>query len=630
MILEADGVAFSYGADVILKNVSFSVNERERVGLTGYNGCGKTTLLNLLTGELSPAAGTISYKTGVTVGYLKQTAGLREGNTVYGEMKSVNDADALLRRMKELERTMGDDPSLVDEYASVSARYEAADGYNLDHNIKKILNGMGFKPETHSKRVEVLSGGEKTRLALAKLLIMNPDMLILDEPTNHLDMDTLEWLEGFLQAYRGAVLTVSHDRFFLDRVTNKTVEIQNGVANTYTGNFSHYMRQKREREEREQKEYRRTAEEAEKLRTYAEKNIVRASTSNMAKSRLKMLERLDLTAPDTAVHTAVRFSIEPAGEPYKEVLEMKDLEIEAGGKTLVKGLSLTVMRGEVWAVVGANGTGKTTLLNVIMGKRPPKSGRLRMGGGVKAGYLEQNVYTVRSKNPLEYIWDMYPSMSRLEIRSLLASVGFRGEDVFTAASGLSGGELERLSLARLSLEHPNFLVLDEPTNHLDIYTRDILCEALKAYTGTMLVVTHDRYLIEQLGCKVLCIENGGGTVYRDFESYRAAHGAVSDTAGEKIAVKAKPAAPTLDDVPAPAVRDQKELRRLRAAERERRAFLEKRIDELEGDIAYLEEQVSLPEVATDPERLSDLCAAMEAEREELSRISDEWLQNYAD
>ncbi len=630
MILETDGVSFSYGADVILKSVSFSIGERERVGLTGYNGCGKTTLLNLLTGELSPAAGTISYKAGVTVGYLKQTAGLKAGNTVYGEMKSVNDADALLRRMKELERTMGDDPSLVDEYASVSARYEAVDGYNLDHSIKRILNGMGFSPETHEKRVDVLSGGEKTRLALSKLLIMSPDMLILDEPTNHLDMDTLEWLEEFLRSYRGAVLTVSHDRYFLDRVTTKTVELQNGVANTYSGSFSHYMRQKREREEREQREYRRTVEEAEKLRTYAEKNIVRASTSKMAKSRLKMLDRLDLTAPDSSAHTEVRFSIEPAGEPYKEVLEMKDLEVAAGGRTLISGLSLTVMRGEVWAVVGANGTGKTTLLSVIMGKKTPKSGRLRMGGGVKAGYLEQNVYTVRSKNPLEYIWDMYPSMSQLEVRSLLASVGFRGEEVFTSASGLSGGELERLGLARLSLEHPNLLVLDEPTNHLDIYTRDILCEALREYKGTMIVVTHDRYLIEQLGCKVLCLENGAGKIYRDFESYRAAHGASGEEAGEKIAVKAKPEAPTLDDVPGAAVKDQKELRRIRAAERERKAFLEKRIDELEQDIAYLEERLQLPEVVTDPEKLSDLCAVLESEREELAKISDEWLESYAD
>ncbi|MEG2234221.1 MAG: ATP-binding cassette domain-containing protein, partial [Oscillospiraceae bacterium] len=320
MILEANGIALSFGADVVLKNVTFQINEAERVGLVGYNGCGKTTLLNIITGELEQTEGTIALKNNATVGYLKQTAGLNLKNTVYSEMKSVNNADVLLARMKELELTMGDDHELVEEYERVSARYEAIDGYHLDYNIKRILNGMAFAEETHSKSVAVLSGGEKTRLALSKLLILSPDLLILDEPTNHLDIDTIEWLEKFLLAYRGSILIVSHDRYFLDRVTTRTLEIQNGKSKLYNGNFSAYMSQKEENDAREETVYKRTAAEADKLREYAERNMARASTSNMAKSRLKMLDRLDLSAPENAEHTKVKFRITPLSEPYKDVV----------------------------------------------------------------------------------------------------------------------------------------------------------------------------------------------------------------------------------------------------------------------------------------------------------------------
>ena len=628
MILEAENISLYYGDTPILTDVSFQINEQEHISLTGYNGCGKTTLLNIICGRLSPTGGTLNFKRGLIIGYLEQTSGLNPENTVFSEMESVNNADRLLERMKQLEHDMGDDPSLIDEYASVSLRYETVDGYNLDHNIKRILNGMGFPPESHQKRISVLSGGEKTRLALAKLLIMQPDLLVLDEPTNHLDMDTLNWLEDYLDSYSGAVLTVSHDRFFLDRVTKKTVEIQNGKSYTYNGNFTTYLRLKEERETRERKEYEAVMAEAEKLRTYAEKNMARDSTSNMAKSRLKMLDRLDLTAPDNNYHVRLKFTIEPASEPYKDVITFEKVGLKIGERSLISDLSLVIQRGEKWAVIGANGTGKTTLLNTIMGKRFPQSGRIIQGGGVRIGVMEQNLFGIYAATPLDYIRDMYPAMTQLDIRSLLASVGFRGEDVFKDASGLSGGELARLNLARLRLEAPNLLLLDEPTNHLDIYTRETLYETLKSYTGTLIAVTHDRYLIDSLNCRILSLENGKAVIYSDFEHYRRSDPETADSANEKVATKK--AAPTLKDVPDPKPRDSKELRRERAKERERKQFLENRIEELETDIAFLQEQISKPEVATDSEKLLEYCSMLDSEKAELDILEDEWLNNYSD
>ena len=633
MILDAEKIAFSYGANIVLREVTFRIEERDRVGLVGHNGCGKTTLLNILTCSLTPSAGSFSLKRGATMGYLEQTSGLDDTNTVLGEMKSANNADELLNRMKQLEREMGDDHSLLEEYEAVSARYEAIDGYNLDYNARRILSGMSFTEGSLDKKVGVLSGGERTRLALAKLLLQNPDLLVLDEPTNHLDLPTLEWLERFLGDYKGAVLVVSHDRHFLDAVCSRTLEIANGAAHMYRGNFSAYLVQKTANDEREREVYERTVKEADKLRDYAERNIVRASTSNMAKSRLKMLDRLDLSAPESSQHVDVRFAITPAGEPYKEVLTVKNAELAVGGKTIVKGIDFTMLRGDRLAVVGPNGAGKTTLLRAVSGKLPPKAGSVRLGGGVKLGVLEQNVYKIRAANPLEYIWGLYPKMDQLGVRSLLASVGFRGEDVFTSCAGLSGGELARLGLARLSLEHPNFLALDEPTNHLDIYSKDLLYDALRDYTGTLLVITHDRYLMETLGCAILLIDDGKASFFENYDAFIKSREGGGESEGGEYRSNAKAAEkqpdPELESAKS-AVANAKEQRRQRARDRERRGFVEKRMEELEGEIYDLNEQLALPEVATDAERLTEISEALEKYKRELSELEDEWLECWCD
>lgn len=627
MVLDVSSVAMSFGGNVVLRDVSFQIHEKERVSLVGYNGCGKTTLLNIITGELTATGGFVVLKNKATIGYQKQMSGLSPEKTIYTEMKSVNDADKLLARMKELEATMANDDSLIEEYEEVSAKYDAVDGYNLDFNIKKILNGLGFPKETHDKKVGVLSGGEKTRLALAKLLIMKPDLLILDEPTNHLDIDTLEWLEEFLLNYEGAILAVSHDRHFLDAVSTKTVEISGGKSKIYNGNFSAYLRQKQENDEREEREYEKTVEKAEKLGDYVARNLVRVSTSNMAKSRRKQLEKLDLSAPESSNHVKVKLDIIPANEPYKEVITAKELCVKAGGRTLVNKLDFELLRGERLTIVGANGTGKTTLLKVLLNKNSPASGRVRLGGGVKISYLEQQLSATRSKNPLEYIWDLYPSMNQLEIRSLLASVGFRNEDVFIDARGLSGGELARLNLAKISLEHPNLLVLDEPTNHLDIYTKDILYDALEAYEGTMIVVTHDRYLMECINSKILLLTDNEWKLFESYKQYREYREtgkvtlAAPGTASKKSEEKKNEAESLLS---------QKELRAFRAKERERKAYIDKRIEELEISVDDLTEQINSPEVASDHTKLSELYIQLEESKAELNSLSDEWLLNYSD
>ncbi|MBQ8994695.1 MAG: ABC-F family ATP-binding cassette domain-containing protein [Oscillospiraceae bacterium] len=604
----------------MLQDVSFQIEETDRVGLVGYNGCGKTTLFGVLTGTLYADAGSISIKEGAILGYLKQNNGLVASHSVKEEMEKANNADELLNRMKVLEQAMGDKPELLDEYRRVSERYEAIDGYHLNYQIRKLLLGMGFPEDTWEKHVAVLSGGEKTRLSLAKLLLQSPDILLLDEPTNHLDLNTLDWLEGYLKSYRGAVLVVSHDQHFLDAVCSKTIQLQNGKTKTYNCGFSEYLVRKEQEEAIEQKHYEQTMEKAEKFQEFAERNMARASTRNMAKSRLKMLERLDLTAPEDSKHTDLKFEIIPDSDPYKDVLSLENLGIGVSGRLLCSGLNLLLERGDRLAVVGNNGCGKTTLLKTILGEQRPMQGRAVIGGGVKIGVQEQNVFHVENSSPLMYIWDRYPQLDQLQIRKLLALVGFRNEEVFTEAKGLSGGELARLNMARLSLEHPNFLILDEPTNHLDIFTKQILFEALDKYAGTLLIVSHDRWLIEQLGCKVLAIEEGKGTLYEDYSSFRNTALAKRNAAETQPDIQKK----KTDNINA------KDLRRQKAEYRQRKSFLEKTISELEQKEKDLQNSIADPENVSNAELLTELCTELDEVRKDLSKYIDEYLEEYSE
>ncbi len=625
MVLSLQNIRFSYGENTVIEDATFQLEEYDRAGLVGYNGCGKTTLLGIITGELIPDSGTVTLKNGAVMGYLRQNSGLHDEQTVLGEMRMANNADALLEQMKQLERRMEREPELISEYQTVSERYEAIDGYHLDYQIRRILLGMGFPEETWTKRISVLSGGEKTRLSLAKLLLQTPDLLLLDEPTNHLDVETLDWLEVYLSGYRGAVLVVSHDRHFLDSVCGKTIQLNRGRTKVYSCSFSEYLVRRDNDERVERAHYEQTMEKAEKYREFAERNMARASTRNMAKSRLKMLERLDLTAPEEYSHTDIKFEIVPDGEPYKDVLKLTDLSVGVPGLVLCSDIDLLLQRGERIAVIGRNGYGKTTLIRTILGEIRPLSGRVVIGGGVRIGVQKQDLFRIENESPLMYIWDRYPQMDQLQVRKLLALVGFRDDEVFTEAGGLSGGELARLNMARLSLEHPNLLVLDEPTNHLDIFTKDILFDALNNYTGTLFMVSHDRWLIENLGCRIMYLEDGTARLFDDYDSFRTYTQASRNIQpDQKEQKEQKEQRKETDGF------GGKETRRQKAEYRQRRSQLEKRIEELEAEEKEIETEIGDPGIASDAARLNELCVRLDEVKRELSDVTDEYLENYAD
>ncbi len=618
MLLEINNLSFSYGSNVIFNKASLRLNRGEKATLTGFNGSGKTTLLKLLTGELSIDSGDIVFAENTLPGYLSQVSDFSLTKSIFDEVKTVGGAERLLTRMKQLEQNMANNPDMLEEYQEVSARYEALDGYNLDYTIKRVLKGMGFEQNEWDKPAGVLSGGEKTRLSLAKLLVLNPDLLILDEPTNHLDLVTIEWLEQYLCSYKGSVLLVSHDRKFLDNVCKKTFEVIGQKIETYSGNFSKYLVLSKEKNEREKELLRRNQKKAEEFQQYYEKNITRASTSNMAKSRLKMKARLNLDEVENTEHQKITFEVVPATEPYKEVLSLKDVSIKAGNNVLVEGITETVLRGERLVIAGANGTGKTTLLKTILREQLPFAGRIVLGGGVKPGYLAQIPKTTETDSPFDFIRNRYPTMPQLEVRSLLAAVGFRGEDVFKSGAGLSGGERARLEFCRLSVEKPNLLILDEPTNHLDIYTKDVVCNALSDYKGTLVTVTHDRYLMEALNAKIMYLADKKAQVfenYAQFESYLKA--VKSETLNETQ--KGETERQTNVNV------NSKEQRKERAQKRNRISFLETEIEKLETETCDIEKDINSQQTSQDIEKLTFLCEMLEQKKKLLSDYSEEWI-----
>jgi len=477
MLLTIQNIQKYFGAELCLRNISCVLDAQDRAGIIGENGAGKTTLIKIITGELYPDDGIVTLAHGATVGYLEQNSVLDPACTVYGEMenafRSVLDA---MDEMKRLERQMAECPGdhmLLERHAQLSAVVDAADGYNMDTQIKKILNGMAFPAPDYQKSVAVLSGGEHTRLCLAKLLLQKPDLLILDEPTNHLDFETMEWLESYLKTYPGAILVVSHDRYFLDAVCNRIFEIEDNTLTAYKGNYSAYLPQKEAAVALQQKQHDADMEKAAKLEDYIARNLVRASTTKMAQSRRKQLEKMEITEAPRTSHTDLKFRFTFDVTPYNEILTAKNISVTLGGKRLVEGLDLLVKRGERLVIAGPNGAGKSTLLRVLDGKLRPQAGTVRLGAGAKPSVFEQQQLR-RGGTVISTIWDKYPKFTELEVRSHLAKLNFRGEDVFKPCSALSGGELARLRFAEILLEKPNLLFLDEPTNHLDIYTRESL------------------------------------------------------------------------------------------------------------------------------------------------------------
>ena len=616
MLLTIQNIQKYFGAELCLRNISCVLDAQDRAGIIGENGAGKTTLIKIITGELYPDDGIVTLAHGATVGYLEQNSVLDPACTVYGEMenafRSVLDA---MDEMKRLERQMAECPGdhmLLERHAQLSAVLDAADGYNMDTQIKKILNGMAFPAPDYQKSVAVLSGGEHTRLCLAKLLLQKPDLLILDEPTNHLDFETMEWLESYLKTYPGAILVVSHDRYFLDAVCNRIFEIEDNTLTAYKGNYSAYLPQKEAAVALQQKQHDADMEKAAKLEDYIARNLVRASTTKMAQSRRKQLEKMEITEAPRTSHTDLKFRFTFDVTPYNEILTAKNISVTLGGKRLVEGLDLLVKRGERLVIAGPNGAGKSTLLRVLDGKLRPQAGTVRLGAGAKPSVFEQQQLR-RGGTVISTIWDKYPKFTELEVRSHLAKLNFRGEDVFKPCSALSGGELARLRFAEILLEKPNLLFLDEPTNHLDIYTRESLGAALASYEGTLVLVTHDRYLMNSLACPILFIENGKTSLYEDYDAmmHRGAVPPEKNIAPEKTASAGKAAY-------------GKEQRRRRAELRARIKALEDEMETLALRIMVLEGEVNDPDVLRDHTRLRDVCDELDDTRFHQDEVLAEW------
>ena len=613
MLLELKQLGKSFGEQEVLKDVNASVERGDRIGIIGANGTGKTTLLRILYGERQPDEGEAAFGSGVTCGYLEKNAHLDPALDVYGTMRlAFAPALQAMQQLETLQKQLAaapQDTAVQQAIDHCNAVIDAMDAYQMDTQIKKVLNGMGFPADTWQKPAGVLSGGEQTRLRLARLLLERPDLLILDEPTNHLDIDTMEWLENYLKTYRGAVLVVSHDRYFLDAVCTQIWELRGKSIHTYRGNYSAYLPQRQAADERQQKLHDAAVEKAAKLQDYIDRNLVRASTTKMAQSRRKQLEKLEIVdAPEPeAWNLHFRFAYDI--EPYDELVILKNLTVRIGERTLIDGLTYTVHRGDKLVIAGPNGAGKSTLLQVLDGKRRPSGGMVRLGSGAKPGVFTQQ-QARRAGRVIDAIWNQYPRFTELEVRSHLARFGYRGEEVFKDCAQLSGGELARLRFAEMALERPNLMFLDEPTNHLDIYMRESLTEALAAYTGTLLLVTHDRYLMQALGCPILYLEDGKANFYPDF-----------------AALKNREAAAPGPAQPQPEAKKQgygKEQRRRRAEVRTRLKAVEAEIEELGAHIVELENEINDPEVLRDHLLLRDKCDELDDTRFHQQELFDEW------
>ena len=620
-----------YNGNQVLKNVSLTIDESDKIGLVGNNGCGKSTLLKILTGSVDPDRftekdGIVSFAAKTTVGYLEQMGGLDSESTVIAEMRSVFEPiHKAIERLREieLEIEMGDD-SAADEYQRLTSWVEASDGYNTDVKIRTVLNGMGFSGDELERIVSGFSGGEKTRLCIAKLLLEEPNLLILDEPTNHLDFKTIMWLEDYLRSYRGAVLIVSHDRYFLDRLCSSICEIERGVLTRYKGNYSAFVRQREENNARREKEYEQQQKQIAQLEDYVAKNLVRASTTKMAQSRRKQLEKMErIERPAHEAKSAkIRFTY--AVEPPIDVLKVKGVDISVGEgnarKTLVDEVSFDVRRGEKIGIIGDNGIGKSTLLRIIQEKLPHK-GIVRWNSNVKISYFEQESTNLnRELTVMEELHSRYPSLSELEVRSLLAQVRLVGENVFKETGVISGGERAKLCFAIMMQEHGNVLILDEPTNHLDLSTKEAIEEALEEYTGTIIFVSHDRYLLSKIADRLIELTDGGYRCHNfGFEKYldvlREEQSEQKRAADEEKRQRAAEAAKEKSEKNY----RSKQQRSADAARKNEMRRLEKEIDELQAKIDALTEEIGRGEVYSDYELMNAKCA----EIDELKQRIDE-------
>ncbi len=639
ILIQASHISKSFQGESILEDVSIQVQKGERVGLVGVNGAGKSTLLKILTGELSHDAGEIMKAKGVTLGYLAQNTGLESEATIWQEMMEVfAPLREMEQKMRQLEQQMGD-PSviendeeygqLMEEYSLLSESFQEQGGYRYEADTRNVLHGLRFYENDYDTLIKTLSGGQKTRLALAKLLLQHPDVLVLDEPTNHLDMDTLSWLEQYLQSYDGGILLVSHDRYLLDDLVNVVYEIERTRATRYPGNYTRFLQLKAERIEQQQKRFDRQQTEIKRMEDFIQRNIARASTTKRAQSRRKTLDKLErIDRPNSHIKKA-SFSFEIERESGHDVLKAENLSMKFDReKPLFEQLSFEITRGERVALIGANGTGKSTLLKILMGDLNPSSGSIRWGSNVSLGYYDQeHQHLHMQKTVLQELWDDYPQMLERDVRTVLGRFLFSGDDVKKQVSVLSGGEKARLALAKLMLKKANVLILDEPTNHLDIYSREVLEDALYDYEGTIIFVSHDRYFLNKMATQIWELSDRRITSYLgNYDDFRAKKQELAEL--KQLAEQRRQssfAAPDREN----GKPNDREAEKLERKRKRRLEELENTISELEQKISDLEQQLYEPEVYNDHERVREIQNELERYKEQWEHCFAEWeeLQN---
>ncbi|AVV98220.1 ABC-F family ATP-binding cassette domain-containing protein [Lactiplantibacillus plantarum] len=650
ILLQVQQVMRRFGADVLFDNVQMDIQEHARVALVGRNGAGKSTLLKMIAGETVPDEGQISMRKGLTIGYLAQDQGLDSNNTIWEEMSSVfAELHAIEKRMHQLENQLSDPAIMNDEqayqqtlktYDQIQTEFQQKNGYGYQAEIRGVLHGFQFDADVYDKSVTALSGGQKTQLALAKLLLEKRDLLILDEPTNHLDVETLTWLESYLQSYSGALLIVSHDRYFLDRVVTEVYDLSHHEMVHYTGNYDQFVQEKAARIQAQWKHYEKQQAEISKLEDFVNRNIVRASTTKRAQARRKQLAKMDrLDRPDSDEKTA-HFGFHAAKQSGNIVLTVKDAAVGYDGQILSEPDNLNIKKHEAIAIVGPNGIGKSTFLKSILGQIPFIKGQAVFGTNVVTGYYDQEQRNLNDKKTvLSELWDEHPTTPEKDIRTILGSFLFTGEDVDKPVHALSGGERARLLLTKLAMQNDNFLILDEPTNHLDIDSREVLEVALNDFDGTLLFVSHDRYFINQVATSVVEVSPEGTELFLgDYDYYidkkqeQAEIAAAAASQAAEKAAEAGAADSTSATTAAPRSKGQQNYQASKQQQREKRklersvAALEEQMTALDEQATQIQTEMAQPEVSADVGKLQDLQKELEAINTQQEQVETEWTE----
>ena len=633
IVLQVNKLTKSFSGINIVENVQLEVHQRDRVALVGRNGAGKSTLLKIIAGEMAADSGDLIVPKDIRIGYLEQHSGIDSSLSVWDEMMTVFEPiRAMERRIRSLEEQMADpdiysNPDeftrVTNEYDELQTEFKSSNGYQYESDTRSVLHGMRFYPEDYDRQVNLLSGGQKTRLALAKMLLSKPDLLILDEPTNHLDIETLGWLEKYLVGYEGALLIVSHDRYFLDQIVTLVYEISRTKVTKYVGNYSAYLTEKARNYERDMKLYEREVSERANLEDFVQRNIARASTSKMAQSRRKVLERTDWMESPDGEEKSASFTFSIDRQSGNDVLAIDELAIGYDNTPVAENLTMRIYRGERIAIIGPNGVGKSTLLKTIVKHNSPLSGEIKYGTNVQFGYYDQEQATlVGTSTVLEELWHQWPMMNEKDIRGVLGRFLFTGDDVTKPVTSLSGGEKARLSLAKLMLQKSNTLILDEPTNHLDLDSKEILENALDDFPGTIVFVSHDRYFINRIATKVIDINADNAEEYLGDYDYFVEKKLEQEeiNAAKEQAIERKSTPP---EITRDTNREEKrQERRLTRAIAE----VEKEIALLDEEIAQHQTELSNPTYADDHVKLMEIQAEIDKLQADHDIKADHWLE----